>query len=83
LKAEPPTSHLSHPFFLAWTDEKLRVRNESAGVKPTGDNETAVAQRGCSVSILATLTPDAYTAIVRGKDNTTGIALVEAYQLDN
>ena len=30
-----------------------------------------------------TLTPDAYTAIVRGKDNTTGIALVEAYQLDN
>ena len=30
-----------------------------------------------------TLTPDAYTAIVRGKDNTLGIALVEAYRLDN
>jgi hypothetical protein len=30
-----------------------------------------------------TLAPDSYTAIVRGKDDTTGIALVEAYQLDD
>ena len=44
------------------------------GIPPTNDAESA---------ILATLTPDAYTAIVRGKDNTIGIALVEAYQLDN
>jgi hypothetical protein len=29
------------------------------------------------------LIPDAYTAIVRGKNDTTGVALVEAYQLDN
>jgi sugar lactone lactonase YvrE len=43
-------------------------------ISPTDDAESA---------ILMTLTPDAYTAIVRGKDNTTGIALVEAYQLDN
>ena len=43
-------------------------------IPPTKDAESA---------ILMTLTPDAYTAIVRGKDNTTGIALVEAYQLDN
>jgi hypothetical protein len=43
-------------------------------IPPTDDAESA---------ILMTLTPDAYTAIVRGKDNTTGVALVEAYQLDN
>jgi uncharacterized delta-60 repeat protein len=43
-------------------------------IPPTNDAESA---------ILATLTPDAYTAIVRGKDNTTGVALVEAYRLDN
>ena len=43
-------------------------------IPPTDDAESA---------ILATLTPDAYTAIVRGKDDTTGVALVEAYQLDN
>jgi CSLREA domain-containing protein len=46
----------------------------ATGIPPTDDVESA---------ILMTLTPDAYTAIVRGKDNTTGVALVEAYQLDN
>ncbi len=43
-------------------------------VPPSNDAESA---------IVATLTPQAYTAIVRGKNNTTGVALVEAYQLDN
>ena len=43
-------------------------------IPPTDDAESA---------ILMTLAPDAYTAIVRGKDNTTGVALVEAYQLNN
>lgn len=33
-------------------------------------------------AILRQLTPGAYTAIVRGKNNTTGVALVEAYQLN-
>ena len=32
-------------------------------------------------AIIRQLTPGAYTAIVRGKNNTTGVALVEAYQL--
>jgi hypothetical protein len=34
-------------------------------------------------AIVATLAPGAYTAIVRGLDNTTGIALVEGYELDS
>ena len=41
-------------------------------IPPTNDNEAA---------ILATLVPGNYTAIVRGKNNTTGIAVVEAYNL--
>jgi hypothetical protein len=32
--------------------------------------------------IEATLDPGAYTAVVRGKNNTTGLALVEVYDLD-
>jgi hypothetical protein len=34
-------------------------------------------------AIRATLQPGDYTAIVRGKNNTTGIALVEVYDLDH
>jgi len=41
-------------------------------IPPSNDNEAA---------ILATLVPGNYTAVVRGKDNTTGIGLVEAYNL--
>jgi hypothetical protein len=46
---------------------------EDTGLPPTNDAESA---------LLVTLNPGAYTAIVTGKNNTTGIALVEAYQLD-
>jgi hypothetical protein len=41
-------------------------------IPPTDDRESA---------ILRSLSPGAYTAIVRGKNNSTGVALVEAYQL--
>jgi DNA-binding beta-propeller fold protein YncE len=41
-------------------------------IPPSNDNEAA---------ILATLVPGNYTAVVRGKNNTTGIGLVEAYNL--
>jgi hypothetical protein len=32
-------------------------------------------------AIIATLTPGAYTAIVRGAGNSSGVALVEVYAL--
>ena len=41
-------------------------------IPPTNDLESA---------IVATLSPDSYTAIVRGKNNTTGVALVEVYNI--
>ena len=46
----------------------------ATGIAPTDDHESA---------IVATLTAGAYTAIVRGVNDSTGVALVEVYQLDN
>ncbi len=43
-------------------------------IPPTDDRESA---------IVATLPPAAYTAVVRGKNNTSGVALVEIYNLDS
>ena len=45
----------------------------ATGIAPTNDLEAA---------IVATLNPGAYTAVVRGKNNMTGIALVEVYDLN-
>lgn len=42
-------------------------------IAPTDDREPA---------IVATLSPGNYTAVVRGVNNTTGVALVEMYDLD-
>ena len=44
----------------------------ATGLPPTDPMESA---------ILTTPTPGNYTAIVRGKNDTTGVALVEAYRL--
>ena len=53
--------------------EPERTEIESSGLKPDDLQEAA---------ILRTLAPGRYTAIVRGKDDTTGISLVEVYDLD-
>ncbi len=45
---------------------------QTVGLAPTDDKESALLMR---------LAPGAYTAIVRGKDNATGVALVEVYSL--
>jgi WD40 repeat protein len=45
---------------------------EAAGLAPADDREAA---------LFASLAPGAYTAIVAGKANTTGIGLVEAYHV--
>ncbi len=44
----------------------------ASGIAPTNNLESAID---------ATLTPGAYTAVVRGKNNTSGVALVEVYDL--
>ena len=45
----------------------------ATGIPPTNNLESA---------IVATLAPGAYTAIVRGNSNTSGVALVEVYDLN-
>ena len=45
---------------------------EATAFAPSNDLESAVVQM---------LTPDAYTAIVRGKENTAGVGLVEVFNL--
>jgi uncharacterized delta-60 repeat protein len=54
-----------------WKDNQ-RSDIESTDAAPTDDREAA---------ILVVLQPGNYTAVVRGKNNTTGIALVEFYGL--
>jgi hypothetical protein len=56
-----------------WKDSPERAQIEASGLAPTDDRESA---------ILRTLGPGAYTGVLTGKDNTTGIALVEVYDLD-
>ena len=56
-----------------WRDDPVQEALILAtGIPPTNDLESAID---------ATLNPGAYTAIVRGKNNTSGVALVEVYDL--
>jgi CSLREA domain-containing protein len=55
-----------------WKDSQ-QAEIEATTIPPTNDLESA---------IVATLTPGNYTAIVRGLNDTTGVALVEVYALN-
>jgi hypothetical protein len=55
-----------------WKDDQANTLAAS-GLAPTNDLESAID---------ATLAPGAYTAILRGKDNASGVALMEVYDLD-
>ncbi len=54
-----------------WRDSQEALI-QSTGLAPPNDAESA---------IIRSLTPGAYTAVVRGKDGATGVALVEVYNL--
>jgi streptogramin lyase len=55
-----------------WKDAE-QAEIEATGIAPTDDLESA---------IVATLAPGAYTAVVRGANDTTGIGLAEVYDLN-
>ena len=55
-----------------WRDTQ-QAAIQATGLPPTNDLESA---------IVATLPPGAYTAIVKGNGSTSGVALVEVYDLD-
>jgi hypothetical protein len=54
------------------TGQSQQAEIEATTIPPTNDLESALVQ---------TLSPGNYTAIVRGKNNTTGVGLVEGYNL--
>lgn len=54
-----------------WKDSQ-QADIEATTIPPTNDLESAIVQ---------TLTPGNYTAVVRGNNSTTGVALVEVYNL--
>jgi hypothetical protein len=56
-----------------WKDSQ-QAEIQATGLAPSNNAESA---------ILATLSPGAYTVIVKGKNETSGVALVETYQLGN
>ena len=56
-----------------WKNSPQRTQIENSGLAPTDDHESA---------ILQTLSPGVYTGVLAGKNNSTGIALVEIYDLD-
>lgn len=68
---------LTSPIALLATNDNWKSTQQTeiaaTGIPPSNDLESA---------IVRTLTPGAYTAIVRGVNNTTGIALVEVYGLN-
>ena len=56
-----------------WRDDPLQAAAiQATGIPPTNDLESAID---------VTLNPGSYTAIVRGKNSTSGVALVEVYDL--
>jgi hypothetical protein len=54
------------------THQSQEAEVRATGIAPTNDFES---------TIVTTLAPGNYTAVVRGKNNTTGVALVETYNL--
>ena len=56
-----------------WMDDPVqKAAILATGIPPTNNLESAID---------ATLNPGAYTAVLRGKNNTSGVALVEVYDL--
>lgn len=74
--ADPVLELHGPPGFTTIVNDNWRDNQESeiiaTGAAPGNDFESA---------IVATLPPGTYTAIVAGKNSTTGVALVEAYDL--
>ena len=58
-----------------WKNSPQRSFIEASGIPPKDDFESAID--------WTFLTPESFTAIIRGKDNTTGVGLIEVYDLNS
>ncbi|HVF70250.1 MAG TPA: LamG domain-containing protein [Chthoniobacterales bacterium] len=74
---EDPTLQLFQGNTLLFENDNWKESQESeiagTGVAPSDNREAA---------IVRTLQPGSYTAVLRGKDGTTGVALLESYDLE-
>jgi plastocyanin len=74
---QDPTIELNGPGGAIASNDNWRDNQqgdiEASGVRPSDNRESA---------IVATLAPGNYTAVMQGKDGTTGVGLVEVYDLD-
>ena len=72
-----PTLELTTPGGSLFNDNWRSTQEQAilaSGLPPTSDFESA---------IMATLQPGPYTAVMRGGGNTTGVGLLEVYDLDS
>lgn len=76
--AQPAAEFQTHGVALVCTSQGIDTTDNA---RQGGFSCTCCAQLP-KAAILASLTPGTNTAIVRGKNGATGIALVEAYNLD-
>jgi hypothetical protein len=79
----------------AMANPTLELRNSTGALMASNDNwqsggqASQISSSGLAPSnslesaIMATLPPGSYTAIVRGVNSTTGVALIEAYEMDS
>jgi hypothetical protein len=83
-KAQPVAGRLADPIVELHDENAIIATNdnwkdsqqaeiEATGLAPKNERKAA---------IVRTLAPGSYTAILRGKDNSTGIALIQAYDVD-
>jgi len=83
----------SLPIPAAMADPTLEVRDGSGNLLASNDDwrstqQTAILNSGVAPTrdeesaIVWTFTPGSYTAIVRGANGATGVAVVEVYQLN-
>jgi hypothetical protein len=75
--ADPTVEIFSGSMAIAFNDDWRDTQEadiQNTGIAPTDSLES---------SIIITLVPGAYTAIVRGLNNTTGIGIVEVFDISN
>jgi len=78
-----PTLQLFQGNTLLVSNDNWKIRDSDGSSQQAEVEATTVPPSNALESaIVATLAPGAYTAVLRGKGNTSGIAVVEAYDLD-
>ena len=66
---------------LKYSNDNWKVRSDGSSQQAEIEATTIPPTNDLESAILITVGPESYTAIVRGKDGTSGLALVEVYRL--